>query len=135
MTRLCKWCDTPLPKDTHHLRKYCVGDNCRELRRKKYKKQYMPERKQSMREYNQRLEVRKRRRVARQKYAQSPKGKKSKQKYEQRPEVRERKTRLARKSNEKRMDKKLLAILLELDFSDETMKEFGFERVKEDATE
>lgn len=60
MTRSCEWCDTPLPKDAHKLRRYCDSE-CIVL---------------------------------------------------------------------KNINRKLLVILLEMDFSDKSMYEFGFERVE-----
>jgi len=124
MTRLCKWCDTPLPKDAHGGRKYCVGGCYGE----------------ASREYRQRPEVKERRRVLsahpeakrkRREYDQRPEAKRKRREYRQRPEVRERK----QEYRKRQADQALLATLLSMGVSDETMNEFGFERVEEDATE
>jgi hypothetical protein len=107
MTRSCKWCDTPLSGGAHGSRKYCVG-GCRGepkySRQRAYRREYM-------REYGR-------------KYRQRPEVKKRKREYSKRQ------TQLYEANAAKRANEELLAILLEMDFSDEAMNEFGFERVE-----
>jgi len=137
MTRLCKWCETPLPKDAHGGRRYCVGGcygEAKYSRQRAYKREYMRE---YGRKYRQRPDVKERRRE----YCRRPevieKRRIRQQEYRQRPEVKERKREYSKRQAQlhearaaERADQALLAVLLEMDFSDEAMNEFGFERVE-----
>jgi hypothetical protein len=137
MTRSCKWCDTPLSGGAHGSRKYCVG-GCRGepkySRQRAYRREYMRE---YGRKYRQRPEVKEKRRV----YCRRPEVVKKSleygRKYRQRPEVKKRKREYSKRQTQlyeanaaKRANEELLAILLEMEFSDEAMNEFGFERVE-----
>jgi len=76
------------------------------------------------RKYRQRPDVKERRREYSLKYSQRPKVKKRKREYSKRQ------AQLHEARAAERADQALLAVLLEMDFSDEAMNEFGFERVE-----
>lgn len=132
MTRLCKWCNEPLPEGSHHHRKYCVGD-CKSEHKEQYMREYYkrPEVKERVRKYQRKYrllpEVKERRRGYQRKYRQRPEIRKRRNEHMRSPEVRK---RIEEREAEK-AEQELLATLLEMGFSDETMNEFGFERVSE----
>tara|TARA_R100000008_G_C3575853_1_gene165211 strand:+ start:292 stop:612 length:321 start_codon:yes stop_codon:yes gene_type:complete len=97
-----------------------------EVIKREYERRQRPEVKKKLREYNQRPEVRERRRGYSRKYNQRPDVKRKKREYERLPEVKERRA----KRLQERSDERLLAALLSMGVSDETMNEFGFERVE-----
>ena len=137
MTRSCEWCETPLPKDSHGGRRYCVGgcrDEAKYSRQRTYKREYMRE---YGRKYRQRPYVKEKRREYERRPEVIEKRREYSLRYRQKPEVKERKRKYSKQQAQlhearaaERADEALLAVLLEMGMSDKTMNEFGFERVE-----
>tara|TARA_R100000008_G_C3580699_1_gene168332 strand:+ start:466 stop:939 length:474 start_codon:yes stop_codon:yes gene_type:complete len=154
-------CKKNLPENAHGSTKYC-GRRCAldaknsrvtpEQREKNrlYMKEYnsrpevkkrqlehsrTPEAKERMRKYNSRPEIIKRKKEYNFRYNRLPHVRERKRNYGRRPDQKEASKKRHQK-REKRLEKlaelELLSMLIDMNASDETMREFGFEKVNDD---
>lgn len=141
MTRLCRFCDAPLPESARMNKKYCNAE-CREQNKKSKRREFMREYNKRpevrarqlewRRENNKRPEVKEWRRKWEQEYRQRPEVKERRKAYDARPDVKERAAKSAAKRAIKQAEEadwELLKVLVEMGVSDECLRNFGYEKV------